>query len=270
LLDWLIGLIHEPSSPVWFSNGVVRSVISSILGAAASAVLIAPMTARWIAFDTARKWRPGRRFAFKELELGISTICNSLSNYSYVGEHLPHDIETMTIEDEEDRLVSCEAVYIGISGSYDELKKAYSDWAEVWSAPQASAIIAFIELAEELCRRADEERELISRILGFEQDPNGLKYWKLATPKMIQHQHQPVLDVARIRKLVAAVRASCRDRQLAKIFNENFQALDKCNQVCIDRLQSASRLWILRRGAAIDDYFSPDAESEEMGSQKLQ
>jgi len=270
LLDWLIGLIHEPSSPVWFSNGVVRSVISSILGAAASAILIAPMTARWIAWDTARKWRPGRRFAFKELELGISTICNSLSNYSFVGEHLPHDIETMTLEDEEDRLVSCEAIYIGISGSYDELKKAYSDWAEVWSAPQASSIIAFIELAEELCRRVDDERELISRILGFEQDPNGLKYWKLATPHWIQQQKQPVLSVSSIRKLIGAVRASCGDRQLAKIFDENLQMLDKCNQVCIDRLQSASRLWILRRGAAIDDHFSPDAGSDEMGSLKLE
>lgn len=140
----------------------------------------------------------------------------------------------------------------------------------MWSAPQASAIIALIELAEELCRRVDEERELISRVLGFEQDPNGLKYWKLATPHSIQHQKQPTLDVARIRKLVAAVRASCRDRQLAKIFNENFQALDKCSQVCIDRLQSASRLWIVRRGAAIDDYFSPDAETEEMGTLRLE
>ena len=270
MLDWLIGLIHEPSSPVWFSNGVVRSVISSILGAAASAILIAPMTARWIAWDTARKWRPGRRFAFKELELGISTICNSLANYSFVGEHLPHDIETMTDEDEEDRLVSCEAIYIGISGSYDELKKAYSDWAEVWSAPQASAIIALIEFAEELSRRVDDERELISRILGFEQDPNGLKYWKLATPHWIQQQKQPEMNAARVRKLVAAARASCGDRQLARIFNENFEMLNKCNQVCIDRLQSASRAWILSRGAAIDDHFSPDAESEEMGHQRLE
>ena len=176
----------------------------------------------------------------------------------------------MTLEDEEDRLVSCEAIYIGISGSYDELKKAYSDWAEVWSAPQASSIIAFIELAEELCRRVDDERELISRILGFEQDPNGLKYWKLATPHWIQQQKQPVLSVSSIRKLIGAVRASCGDRQLAKIFDENLQMLDKCNQVCIDRLQSASRLWILRRGAAIDDHFSPDAGSDEMGSLKLE
>jgi hypothetical protein len=121
LLDWLIGLIHEPSSPVWFSNGVVRSVISSILGAAASAILIALMTARWIAFDTARKWRPGRRFALKELELGISTNCNSLANYSFVAEHLPHDPDHGGGR-REDRLVSCETIYIGISGGYDELK----------------------------------------------------------------------------------------------------------------------------------------------------
>jgi hypothetical protein len=45
--------------------------------------------------------------------------------------------------------------------------------------------------------------------------------------------------------------------------------LNKCNQVCIDRLQSASRAWILQRGADIDDHFST-AESEELGSRKLQ
>ena len=79
-----------------------------------------------------------------------------------------------------------------------------------------------------------------------------------------------MLGVARVRKLIGAVRASCGDRQLAKIFDENLQMLDKCNQVCIDRLQSASRLWILRRGSAIDDHFSPDAESEQMGSLRLE
>jgi hypothetical protein len=72
-----------------------------------------------------------------------------------------------------------------------------------------------------------------------------------------------------VRKLVAAVRASCGDRQLARIFNENFEMLNKCNQVCIDRLQSASRAWILQRGSDIDDHFST-AESEELGSRKLQ
>ena len=49
MLDWIISVIHDPHSPVWFSRDIFRSVFQSLLGATASALLVAPLTARWVA-----------------------------------------------------------------------------------------------------------------------------------------------------------------------------------------------------------------------------
>jgi len=106
MLDWIISVVHDPHSPIWFSREIVRSIVQSLLGAIASALLVAPLAARWVAWETKRKWRPARRVAFRDIEHGTSLICNSYANWSAIGT----DSESES-ESENDMLLSCWSIY---------------------------------------------------------------------------------------------------------------------------------------------------------------
>ena len=179
MLDWIISVIHDPHSPVWFSRDIFRSVFQSLLGATASALLVAPLTARWVAWETTRKWRPARRVAFRDIEHGTSLICNSFADWSTVGREA---------ESDDDMLLSCWSIYMAMLEGHEEMKKAYGDWSELWSPQQVSAIIGFLEHVSDLCHHVENESNLINRIIDFDEQPDQLKKgdrWKMVTPERL-------------------------------------------------------------------------------------
>ena len=250
MLDWIISVIHDPNSPVWLSRDVFRSVFQSLLGAIASALLVAPLTARWVAWETTRKWRPARRVAFRDIEHGTSLICNSFADWSTIGGRR---------ESDSDLMLSCWSIYTAMSEGHEEMKKAYADWSDLWSPQQASAIISFLEYLADLCANAENENHLISRIIDFDEQPEQLKKgdrWKMATPQWVESGEVPKLDVAAMRSRLNRLRSSCSDRALVKIFDDCNEALAGCDQKAMDDLQKTCRETMLKKARIIELAFT--------------
>jgi hypothetical protein len=250
MLNWIISVIHDPNSPLWFSRDIFRSVVQSLLGAIASALLIAPLTARWVAWETTRKWRPARRVAFRDIEHGTSLICNSFGDWSIVARNS---------ESENDLLLSCWSIYTAMSEGHEELKKAYADWSDLWSPQQASAIIGLLEYVSDLCHNAENESNLISRIVDFDEQPDQLKKgdrWRMVTPQWVESGEVPRLDVGAMRSRFNRLRASCSDRALVKIFDDCSEALSGCDQKAMDALQRTCRETMLKKARIIELAFA--------------
>ena len=250
MLDWIISVIHDPHSPVWFSRDIFRSVFQSLLGATASALLVAPLTARWVAWETTRKWRPARRVAFRDIEHGTSLICNSFADWSTVGREA---------ESDDDMLLSCWSIYMAMLEGHEEMKKAYGDWSELWSPQQVSAIIGFLEHVADLCHHVENESNLINRIIDFDEQPDQLKKgdrWKMVTPRAVESGELPRLDVAALRSKLNRLRASCSDRALVKIFDDCNDVLSGCDQKIMDNLQKNCREAMLKKARLIELAFT--------------
>jgi hypothetical protein len=249
-LDWIISVIHDPNSPIWFSRDIFRSVFQSLLGAIASALLVAPLTARWVAWDTTRNWRPARRVAFRDIEHGTSLICNSFADWSTIARKP---------ESENDLLLSCWSIYTAMSEGHEEMKKAYADWSDLWSPQQASAIIGFLEHAADLCHGVENESNLISRMIDFDEQPDQLKKgdgWKMVTPRWVEAGQLPQLDLDAMRSRLNRLRASCSDRALVKIFDDCNEALSGCDQKAMDNLQKTCREAMLEKARIIEATFT--------------
>lgn len=253
MLDWIVSVIHDPNSPIWFSRDIFRSVFQSLLGAIVSALLVAPLTARWVAWETTRKWRPARRVAFRDIEHGTSLICNSFADWSTIGRKP---------ESENDLLLSCWSIYTAMSEGHEEMKKAYADWSDLWSPQQASAIISFLEYVSDLCHNVENESNLISRIIDFDEQPDQLKKgdrWETVTPRWVESGQLPKLDVGAMRSRLNRLRASCSDRALVKIFDDCNEALGGCDQKAMDNLQKACREAMLEKARIIEITFTEKA-----------
>jgi len=253
MLDWIISVVHDPHSPIWFSREIVRSIVQSLLGAIASALLVAPLAARWVAWETKRKWRPARRVAFRDIEHGTSLICNSYANWSAIGT----DSESES-ESENDMLLSCWSIYTAMLEGQEEMKRAYGDWSDLWSPQQQSAIIGFLEHLSGLCETIENEIYLINPIIDFDEQPDQLtrdERWKQVTPRWIESGQAPQLNLRALRKLLNRLRASCSDRSLRKIFDDCHQALGRCDQKAMDELQRKCREVMLKKSRIIELAF---------------
>lgn len=248
-MDWIISIIHDPNSPFWFSREIVRAVIQSLLGAIASALLVAPLAARWVAWETKRKWRPARRVAFNDLAHGTGLVCNAFTDWSTIGR---------TAESENDVLISCWSIYMAVLEGQEEMKRAYGEWSDLWSPQQTSAIVSFLEHLSELCETIENEIYLINPIIDFEDNPDQLskdERWRQVTPKWVESGEVPKLDVVAMRKRLNRLRASCSDRSLRKIFDDCHQALRRCDQKAMDNLQRQCRELMLRNARIIELAF---------------
>jgi hypothetical protein len=249
MLDWIISVVHDPNSPIWFSREIARSVVQSLLGAIASALLVAPLAARWVAWETKRKWRPARRVAFRDIEHGTSLICNSFANWSTIATEP---------ESENDLLLSCWSIYTAMLEGHEEIKRAYGDWSDLWSPQQASAIIGFLEHLSGLCESVENEIYLINPMIDFDEQPDQLtkdERWRQVTPRWVESSQRPQLNVGVMRSRLNRVRASCSDRSLRKIFDDCNQALRRCDQKAMDRLQAACREVMLKKSRIIELAF---------------
>lgn len=248
-LDWIINIIHDPNSPIWFSREIVRAVIQSLLGAIASALLVAPLAARWVAWETKRKWRPARRVAFNDLEHGTSLVCNAFADWNTIAAKM---------ESEDEVVISCWSIYMAILEGHEEMKRAYGEWSDLWSPQQASAIISFLEHLSWLCENVENEIYLINPIIDFNENPDQLskdERWRQVTPKWVESGQEPRLEVAAMRKRLNRLRASCSDRSLRKIFDGCNTALRRCDQNAMDDLQGWCREIMLKNARIIELAF---------------
>jgi hypothetical protein len=246
MLDWIISVVHDPNSPIWFSREIVRSVVQSLLGAVASALLVAPLAARWVNWETKRKWRPARRVAFRDIEHGTSLVCKSFEDWSTIA---------TKSESENDLLLSCWSIYTAMLEGHEEMKRAYGDWSDLWSPQQTSAIIGFLEHLSGLCENVENEIYLINPIIDFDEQPDQLdkgERWKQVTPRWVESGQMPQLKVRGMRSRLNRLRASCADRSLRKIFDDCHRALGRCDQDAMDTLQRTCREVMLKKSRIIE------------------
>ena len=246
MLDWIISVVHDPNSPIWFSREIVRSIVQSLLGAIASALLVAPLAARWVNWETKRKWRPARLVAFRDIEHGTSLVCKSFADWSTIA---------TKSKSENDLLLSCWSIYTAMLEGHEEMKRAYGDWSDLWSPQQVSAIIGFLEHLSGLCETVENEIYLINPIIDFDEQPDQLdkgERWKQVTPRWVKSGQVPQLNVRAMRSRLNRLRASCSDRSLRRIFDDCHQALGRCDQNAMDTLQRTCRQVMLKKSRIIE------------------
>ncbi|MDO9355641.1 MAG: hypothetical protein Q7T55_18215, partial [Solirubrobacteraceae bacterium] len=120
-------------------------------------------------------------------------------------------------------------------------------------------IIGFLEHLSSLCERVENESNLISPIIDFDEQPEQLyknDRWKQVAPRWIESGQLPQLNVVAMRARLNRLRASCSDRSLRKIFDECNQALGRCDQKAMDDLQQRCREVMLTKARMIELAFT--------------
>lgn len=230
MFAWILDSVHDSTSPLWFSREVFQNLFAAFLGAVFSSLLIAPMTARWIAWENAKKWRPARRVALSEIEQAISTLTNTFHNINYLT--LPDPADEA---DELQFLTFCYLGYKCIIESYDELKTAYANWSEIWSVEQNSAIIATLEMTNKFAFEQHFSLEIMHlkrtvEYLENKSDKQANTNAEKTFAMLLNEKELPFLSVQDVSNHLKQISDSTRDKLLAAIFDECRDTISDCSQ----------------------------------------
>ncbi len=205
LADWVWQNVIDPTSPIKLSKEVFQNLAASFIAAIFSLLLVAPLTARRVALENARKWEPVRSRASNEFGLSMTSLFHIFPNIADErngGRHHLKEREEFLRE---------------LGKRHARMEATYLKWGQVWTAETHSAIASILDALEifdqqEMNRAAD----AVAAISSYHQRYQDKEFDLDKLKELLSNEHVRIggrFDMERLESAVAGLQVLWSTRE---------------------------------------------------------